>query len=149
MERAIVIAYQNDDLKLEEIKLTKKNLPSDINLKNDKILKILIEGKLKGYAYLGEAPSKERNFDFLIMFNREDLSIKQSKVLIYRESFGREIGSQRWLDQFNGMTPSSQAAKFGQNIDGISGATISARSMTIAVNNALKNMGLLQKADLL
>lgn len=149
LERAVLIEFQNDDFGLEELKLNQGQLPNGIKLGNDKVYKVLVEGQHKGYAYLGEAPSKERNFDFVVMFDNEKMAIRKSKVLIYRETFGREIGSQRWLAQFEGKTPSSAPAKFGENIDAISGATISARSMTNAVNKVLKNMGALQKANLL
>ncbi|HLS31844.1 MAG TPA: FMN-binding protein [Flavobacteriaceae bacterium] len=149
LNRAVSIAYHSDQVSLEKIDLDKKQLPKDIakSLGKDVIYKINENEEFKGYAYVGSAPSKERDFDYLIIFN-PDLTVKLGKVLIYRESHGREIGAARWLDQFVGMTPTS-TVKFDDNIDSISGATISARSMTRAVGKVLKIMGALDKNNLL
>lgn len=149
LNRAVSIAYHSDQVSLEKIDLDKNQLPKDIakSLGKDVIYKINENKEFRGYAYVGSAPSKERNFDYLILFN-PDLTIKLGKVLIYRESHGREIGAARWLDQFVGMNPSS-TVKFDDNIDSISGATISARSMTRAVGKVLKVMGALDKNNLL
>lgn len=149
LQSTVDIALHEEGVDIEEIDLSGSNLTTDktLNLDKDKVYKLLIDNNLKGYAYLGSAPSKERDFDYVIIFDR-DLSIQKSKVLIYRETFGRQIETPRWLNQFNGMTPTS-SPEFGKNIDGISGATISARSMTIAVNKALKAMNALQKNNLL
>lgn len=149
LNRAVSIAYHSDQVSLEKIDLDKNRLPKDItkSLGKDAIYKINENEDFKGYAYVGSAPSKEREFDYLILFN-PDLTINLGKVLIYRESHGREIGAARWLDQFVGMSPSS-TVKFGDNIDSISGATISARSMTRAVGKVLNIMGALDKNNLL
>jgi len=149
LERALHIAYQTYDLSSDEIKVSDKKTIQKIpaNLDKDHIYKIRTKEKLLGYAYLGQAPSKERDFDYLLLFNK-DLKITMAKVLIYREQRGNAIGNQRWLKQFEGMSPAS-SAKFKENIDGISGATISARSMTAAVDRALTTMGVLEKAGLL
>lgn len=99
--------------------------------------KVMGDNVLLGYAYVGEAPSMKRVFDYIVLFN-PDLSIKKAKVLIYREDHGRQIGSQRWLQQFIGMNV-HDTPNYGENIDAISGATISAKSMTKAVGKVLIN----------
>lgn len=91
-----------------------------------------------GYFYFGTAPSKADDFDFVVIFDRE-LIIKKIKILAYREDYGGEISSKRWLRQFNGLT-TSNSIDYGTEVIGISGATISARSMTIAVNDLLSNL---------
>lgn len=111
-------------------------------LKSTHFLKIEAKEKLFGYAYVSKAPSKTDSFDYLLLFN-PDLEILKAKVLIYRESYGNEIGSKRWLKQFIGLS-SEKSLQYGDNIDAISGATISAKSMTKAINNALKEMKLLK-----
>jgi len=105
------------------------------------LFKITHNEKLLGYAYVGSAPSKTAVFDYMVIFN-EDLIVAKSKVLIYREEYGGEIGSKRWLKQFNGAQKTDEL-KFTQDIIGISGATISATSMTNAVNNVLKGVNTL------
>ena len=66
--------------------------------------------------------------------------IIKSKVLIYREEYGGEIGSKRWLKQFNGKSSTSDEVIYGDNIVPISGATISVRSMTRSINDLLKSI---------
>ena len=72
----------------------------------------------------------------------------KSKVLIYREEYGGEIGSKRWLKQFNGKSGESEI-KFPQDITPISGATISVRSMTNAINDVLQSIRTLQENKIL
>jgi len=99
--------------------------------------KIMGNNVLLGYGYVGEAPSMKRVFDYIVLFN-PDLRIKKTKALIYREDHGRQIGSERWLQQFISMTV-NDTPNYGENIDAISGATISAKSMTKAVGKVLIN----------
>src|SRR5690606_30583045 len=108
--------------------------------------KIMGDDVLQGYGYVGEAPSMKRISDYIVIFN-PDLSIKKTKVLIYREDHGRQIGSQRWLQQFVGMTVNDSPI-YGENIDAISGATISAKSMTKAVAKVLMNFKKYKEAPL-
>ena len=97
-----------------------------------------------GYFYFGKAPSKADEFDFVILFDK-DFIIKKVKILTYREDYGGEISSKRWLRQFSGLSGGSDF-RYGNEIKAISGATISAVSMTDAVNDILKNINLIQQA---
>ncbi|MBL4724419.1 MAG: FMN-binding protein, partial [Lutibacter sp.] len=74
--------------------------------------------------------------------------VSKIKILVYREDHGGEIGSKRWLKQFIGKT-SSNNLKYQKNIAAISGATISAKSMTHEVNKLLKTIGILNNKQLL
>jgi hypothetical protein len=58
----------------------------------------------------------------------EDGKISNAKVLVYRESHGDEVRHSFFLNQFFGLGLSSDKSLDG-NIDGISGATLSVRSM--------------------
>ena len=69
----------------------------------------------------------------------EFLIIKKVNVLVYREDYGGEIGSNRWLKQFVGKARTTELV-VGKNIAAISGATISVYSMTNAVNQLLYEM---------
>jgi len=86
-----------------------------------------------------KAPSKTADFDYLVIFDH-NLKIARTKVLIYREEYGGEIGSKRWLRQFTGKSGEDSL----DDIAAISGATISVRSMTNAVKDILKTMKILQ-----
>ena len=112
------------------------------------LFKINSEDNFLGYGYIGTAPSKTADFDYLVIFD-PDMIIIKSKVLIYREEYGGEIGSKRWLKQFNGKSSDSKEIIYGNNIVPISGATISVRSMTKSVNKILKSIKILKNQKVL
>ncbi|TNJ44566.1 FMN-binding protein [Tamlana fucoidanivorans] len=120
-------------------------LPATFN--EDNFFKIESNSVLTGYAYLSKAPSKTAQFDYLVLLDK-DLIVVKTKVLVYREEYGGEIGSSRWLKQFTGKQGGDQL-DYGDNIMAISGATISVRSMTNAMNNLLKSLKIIQSKSLL
>ena len=122
-----------------------KDLPSKFEENN--LFKIEASNNLLGYAYISKASSKTAQFDYLVLLDK-DLIVLKSKVLIYREEYGGEIGSKRWLKQFIGKKGGDEL-KYGNNIIGISGATISVRSMTNAMNNLLKSLKILHSKNIL
>lgn len=85
------------------------------------------------FVYIGKARSKFEDFDFMVLFD-ETKTIKLVKVLVYRESYGAEIGSKRWLRQFIGLN------KPKPFVDAISGATISVHSMKQSINTLLSKL---------
>ena len=114
----------------------------DASFNPDNFIKIIKDQKHLGYFYFGKAPSKADEFDYMVIFD-DQLIIKKIKILAYREDYGGEISSKRWLRQFNGLSKVDQL-KYGKDIKGISGATISAVAMTNAVNDLLANLSKLQ-----
>ncbi len=72
------------------------------------------------------------DFYYAIIFNK-DLTIRYVKVLEYESEFGYEICGRRWLRQFVGGTGCE--LQYGKEIDGISGATVSAQSITFDIHN--------------
>ena len=121
------------------------SLPPTFN--NKSLYKIKENDTLLGYAYIAKAASKADDFDYLVLFDK-DLIIIKSKVLIYREDYGGEIGSKRWLKQFIGKTE-NDILVYGDNIAAISGATISVRAMTSAINTLLSSIKILHKNNIL
>ncbi|MBW2937590.1 FMN-binding protein [Aureisphaera sp. CAU 1614] len=101
---------------------------------------------LLGYGYIGNAPSKTATFDYLVLFD-QDFIITKSKVLIYREEYGGEIGSKRWLEQFEGSSSKTPELELVKDIIPISGATISAQSMTKAINQLLESIKILKQEN--
>ncbi|MBX2828696.1 MAG: FMN-binding protein [Flavobacteriaceae bacterium] len=123
-----------------------RNTPSDFG--EDNFFVINGADGFLGYGYIGNAPSKTATYDYLVLFDK-DFIITKSKVLIYREEYGGEIGSKRWLKQFNGKPPGHSKLKYEKDIIPISGATISVQSMTKAMNDLLKSLGTLQELKVL
>lgn len=112
---------------------------------DDNFYKIEQSEELIGYYYFGKALGKTDEFDFVVIFDKQFV-IKKIKVLAYREDYGMEIGSKRWLKQFKELTM-GDFVKFQKDIKSISGATISARSMTKAVNDLLQSLTILQNKN--
>ena len=146
--KEIKMAFEIETFSLETFEVSKEintKLPVKITDKN--FHKIIVNTKTIGYAFIDKAPSKTDQFDYVVLFNK-DLHIKKAKVLVYREDYGGEIGSKRWLKQFIGKTITDKLL-YKKNIIAISGATISATSMTVAVNNIIKTIAILHQNNLL
>ena len=138
--------------KVDNFQLIKVNVSKEVNLKLSKeftnqLLKIEKNSQLIGYAYIDKAPSKTDEFDYLILLNK-DLIVAKTKILIYREDYGGEIGSKRWLKQFIGKK-STDKLTYQENVMAISGATISAHAMTNAMNQFLQNLDILHSNKVL
>lgn len=84
-------------------------------------------------VYIGYSPSKFDDFDYMVLFDSTN-KVMLVSVLIYRENYGGEIGSKRWLKQFIGMTEPKNY------VDAISGATISVNSMKYSINKLIKSL---------
>jgi len=141
-------AFMETDIQLKAI-----NIDIDLNAKlakkisGDNFYKVKKGATNLGYVFIDKAHSKTAKFDYLVVFN-EELKIVHSKVLVYREEYGGEIGSKRWLKQFIGKTVDDRV-DHETNIDGIAGATISVRSMTSAINEILQTMSVLKDNEAL
>lgn len=146
--REIEKTFEVESFELEAVAVPdaiNSELPARIT--GDNLFRIRSGERLLGYAFVDQAPSKTAKFDYLVLFN-EQAEIIQSRVLIYREEYGGEIGSNRWLKQFNGLSGRDRVST-ETNVDGISGATISVRSMTHAMDDLLQSIGILQEKQVL
>ena len=75
-------------------------------------------------------------FDYVIAFD-QSLAIRQIDIVSYGGEYGYEICRAGWLKQFEGKTGSIQ---LGHDIDGITGATVSATFLVDDVNGLLRVM---------
>lgn len=143
ISKEVTSAYQVEDYTLESIKIsTEVNNKLNTKVTNNNLYKIIENEVIIGYLFIDKAPSKTDQFDYLVLFDKE-LIIKKAKVLVYREDYGGEISSKRWLRQFEGKSCKDNL-KYEKDIVAISGATISVKSMTFAINNLLKSVKTLQ-----
>jgi len=120
-----------------------KSLP--IKITDSNLFKIKHAEEDIGFYYYGQAYGKADYFDFIVIFD-VNLVISKVKVVAYREDHGGEVGSKRWLRQFEGTT-SERTLKYQDDIAGISGATISVKSMTNEVNKLLKTIYILESKN--
>jgi Na+-translocating ferredoxin:NAD+ oxidoreductase RnfG subunit len=148
VHKEIEKTFELSDFSMQSIRVSeelKKKLPAKFTTTN--FFKLLNNEVLIGYVFVDQAPSKTAKFDYLVIFDK-DLKVKHSKVLIYREEYGGEIGSKRWLKQFLGLTAGDRV-DHETNIDGIAGATISVRSMTKAIDDLLQSIAVLKENKVL
>ncbi len=116
--------------------VTQKSL--SFELENNSLFSISSNSNTEAYMILSKGVGKMNEFDYMVVF-KKDLSILKIKLLVYREEYGGEIGSSRWLKQFIGKSDPKKM-KFGHDIQNISGATISARSLTEDVKKVTRQM---------
>lgn len=148
VDKQIIDTFNVEEFAFTEFKIDSeltKTLPSTFNQNN--LFKIETEDSFLGYAYISKAFGKVDYFDYLVLLDK-DLIILKTKILVYREDYGGEIGSKRWLKQFIGKTYNNEL-KYGDNIAAISGATISVKVMTKAMNDLLKSLKLLHSKNIL
>lgn len=138
MDKAIQTLWENQLVKKEEIDISSHQIQNN----HLKLSKLTINNKLVGYLMISRAKSRVDFFDYMIVY-KPDLSILAITVLAYREDYGGEIASKRWLKQFDGKNNPNNM-KFGDDIQSISGATLSARSLTQDVQEVTKNIQFLK-----
>ena len=75
-------------------------------------------------------------FDYIVVYDT-DLNIKKVDIANYGGEYGYEICRQKWLSQFIGKNRGFELEK---NIDGISGATVSATFLIDDLNDIGKKL---------
>jgi len=131
LDKQLNLIFPDFTLEKIELKLQDSLKTEQENLAIDNIYEIVNNEHSIAFIVLAHAPGKFDNFDFAIIYNKE-FSIKNVQILEYREDQGGEIGSKRWLKQFEGKT-NQDAITLNDDIQGISGATISCISTTDGV----------------
>jgi len=148
MNKEISEVFETENFTLESVIIPleiEQSLPSRFG--EDNFFKIESNNEFKAYAYISQAASKTALFDYMVLLD-SNLVVIKTKILIYREDYGGEIGSKRWLKQFIGKTQNDNL-KYGEDIVAISGATISVRSFTEAMNDLLQSLKILHSKQIL
>lgn len=91
-------------------------------------------GKPDGYALFDEQIGQHEPISFATFFDAQG-QITGVEVVAYREPYGDGIRTERFRKQFVGRSAQSPF-RSGTDIDTISGATISSRSMCVGVERA-------------
>ena len=148
VSKQIKATFDIENFQFLEIKVEdsiRNKIWSEFNF--NKFNKIIYKNELIGYSYESKAPSMHFEFDYLIILGL-DLKVISSKVLVYRENWGGEIGSNRWLRQFQGRGKDDRL-KYRKDISAISGATISVKSMIETVNLFLESINVLNQKSII
>lgn len=138
--------------KVEEFEVIEDDLNNQKNCyENGCWLKVKSKGKDLGMVYVGRVnschaggcsvePKSEPSlsFEFFDYFLLVDNSgeVLWVKVYNYQATQGHEVMSRGWLNQFKGLTKNEKLV-FGQDIETISGATVSASAITADIQQVL------------
>ncbi|MBS1262732.1 MAG: hypothetical protein MAG453_02095 [Calditrichaeota bacterium] len=99
-------------------------------------------GEIRGYGLVRRAMGRFDPFWIAVACDTS-LTVRGVEVLEYRSPYGGEVRSHSFLDQFVGRDDPARLRP-GREIDGISGATISTRSLSEQVAHALAVLRLLR-----
>ncbi|QQR80804.1 MAG: FMN-binding protein [Deltaproteobacteria bacterium] len=92
-------------------------------------------GQVDGYAMIDHELGKMEPITFMTAFNK-DGSVKAVEILVYREPYGSEVHEKKFVKQYEGKK-NTDVLRVGQDIQNMTGATISSRSVTIGVKRDL------------
>lgn len=90
-----------------------------------------------------EIIGKHENIDIAIAITKNG-KVKGVEILVYRETYGHEIRNLKWRAQFLGKSNEDQL-KLDDQIKNISGATLSCRHVTDAINRWTSTWDLILK----
>ncbi|MEN8376710.1 MAG: FMN-binding protein [Gemmatimonadota bacterium] len=99
------------------------------------IMEVRSASGLMGYAVVTDERGKYRPITLMVGVS-PDLRVRDTAILVYRESRGGQVQRQRFLRQYRGKD-SSDAIRINSDIVNISGATISVRSVNAGVRKIL------------
>jgi Na+-translocating ferredoxin:NAD+ oxidoreductase RnfG subunit len=88
-----------------------------------------------GYAVMDHEIGRMEPITFMTFLDPGG-AVRSIEILVYRETQGSEVRERKFLAQFDGKRL-DQTLKVGQDIRNISGATLSARAVTLGVRRAL------------
>lgn len=97
---------------------------------------------IDGYAVVLDEIGQHEPITFGVLTDK-DGRVVRIEVMAYREAYGAEVRSQRFLRQYQGRTLADLDRPSG-DVDAISGATISSNSTRRAVKRALQQIELLR-----
>lgn len=148
----------------EEITRTQLDVPDDVLMfpEYDEVHELTNDSGLVGYLVLNRAyccrvggcavwdPEEQdegHDIFYYVTIVDPDLIIETVRVIEYHSEYGYEITNKKWLDQFVGTNGCGLSIK--DDIDGITGATISAESMVFNMDNTCALLTSLNEKELL
>ena len=93
---------------------------------NDLLVRVEADGQMLGFIAGRKIVDNYLNYFPVFVFDSKG-SVLRAEILEVNTIKGSEINSRRWLNQFTGYA--GAPIRFGREIDGISGATLSGISM--------------------
>lgn len=88
-----------------------------------------------GWFFVDQVIGKHEFITYALALSNEG-AVRSVEILDYRETYGGEIRSEKWRDQFVGKTETAPL-KLDRDIKNISGATLSCRNVTDGIKRLL------------
>lgn len=142
-KEALKVFFQNS----EQVVSEKKEITGDLKGKIEKSLGYSLsregvtfylgktKGHVDGYALIDNEIGKTEPITFMTVMTPQG-EVRAVEILVYRESHGGEVKSKRFLKQFESKKQ-RDPIRVGQDIDNISGATLSARALAKGVKRGV------------
>lgn len=89
------------------------------------------DGQRNGFAVVDQEKGMHEPIDFAVQFTPSG-AVERVEIVAYREAYGDEVRSSRFREQFKGKT-AHDPISVGKDIDIVSGASISSRSVAVGV----------------
>lgn len=125
-------------LKIKNISLVERFEIAETNDKKEPLVVYSIQNEssaIKQFAVFTQARGRYDLFDYLLIVS-SDFRIEKVEVIKYRSEHGGEIASKKWLSQFEKY--SGGDLKYASDISAISGATLSAKSITTDIPKVIQ-----------
>ena len=103
---------------------------SDTNVRNEHLNVWKTEDG--GWFIVDQVIGKHENIDVAVALT-SDGKVKGIEILTYRETYGSEVANAAWREQFHGKD-ASEHLKLDEQIQNITGATLSCRHITDGIN---------------
>jgi len=91
-------------------------------------------GRIDGFAVIDEEKGEHEPITFATRLSSRGV-VEAMEIMVYREPRGEEVRDPRFRKQFQGKT-CQDPLRLNQDIDAVSGATISSASLTVGVRRA-------------
>ena len=92
-------------------------------------------GRIDGYAFIDEEKGEHLPITFAVKLSPDGKVLRQ-EIVVYREARGDEVRDDRFRAQFVGKS-ARDSIEADQDIQVVSGATISSRAMAVGVKRAV------------
>ncbi len=91
--------------------------------------------KIDGYAVIDDEPGQHEPITFGVKLSPAGV-VERQEIMVYRETYGAEVADPRFEAQFVGKS-AKDPLRLGVEVDVVTGATISCRSMAIGVRRVI------------
>jgi hypothetical protein len=148
LNQTLAELYPGQNVQLTKLDLSADSITNlDIVNADGKWFAVRRNSKSFGWLIADKIWGRYHEFEYAMIVDT-NLKIIEVTVLNYPDSHGRAVNSETWLSGFTGFT-SDHIPVYGQNIDALSGATISGTSLTESVSKSLAMLKRLHELNLL